>query len=165
MKIDRVPTDSNAPGSRFAAMVVAVSWGGGARHRSFSGLCQCELDPHRLYSPADFDRSHEKCIEKYSRTTTSETSCAIVPEMASSSSHFCGNKSSRSTVVDGGEFVVVQRGESSRRIPARWLRLAGRWSPSDIDPSTGHRLFDSDVPAFRIQGAFRDLRRGHRPLG
>ena len=66
------------------------------------------------------------------------------------------------TVVDGGEFVVVQRGESSRRIPARWLRLLADGA-SDIDPATGHRLFDSiSLPSeFKVRSALLDESTGH----
>lgn len=45
-------------------------------------------------------------------------------------------------VVDGGDAVVVTRGETSRRIPARWLRLLA-CGPADIHPKNGQRLFDS----------------------
>lgn len=57
-------------------------------------------------------------------------------------------------VVDGGGFVVVQRGEFSRKIPARWLRLLA-CGPSDVDASSGHRLFDSSaLPSeFKVRSA------------
>ena len=45
-------------------------------------------------------------------------------------------------IVDGGDAVIVERGENSRRIPARWLRLLAS-GPSDIHPVSGQRLFDS----------------------
>ena len=64
-------------------------------------------------------------------------------------------------VVDGGAFVVVQRGESSRRIPARWLRLLAE-SPSDVDASNGHRRFDSvSLPSeFKVRTAILDEETG-----
>ena len=93
---------------------------------------------------------------KVHQATTSETSCAIVPEMAPAQVT-SAEQAESITVVDGGEFVVVQRGESSRRIPARWLRLLADGA-SDIDPATGHRLFDStSLPSeFKVRSALFD---------
>ena len=46
------------------------------------------------------------------------------------------------TVIDGGVAVAVQRGDRSRQIPARWLRLLASDS-ANVDPVSGQRAYES----------------------
>ncbi|MEC8560405.1 MAG: TauD/TfdA family dioxygenase [Planctomycetota bacterium] len=70
------------------------------------------------------------------------------------------------TVVDGGSAVVAERGDFSRRIPARWLRLMGV-DAANMAPATGQRRFRSTtIPpesrvrsvAYQESGGFWEVR-------
>ena len=85
----------------------------------------------------------------------------MVPQM--STTHVTAPDQTESiTVIDGGAAVAVSRGDVSRRIPARWLRLLVS-GPGMVHPSSGQRLFDSvSLPSeFKVRSAVCNEESGH----
>lgn len=72
--------------------------------------------------------------------------CGIVNPM--STSHAAPAEQLESiTVVEGGAAVVIEGSGTTRRLPARWLRLLSDGA-TEVDPVSGHRRFDSfAIPA------------------